>query len=109
MDAAQLGHRVVAVLEEHAVVELFRPPQADRGVDGQVTGDVEVAHELVEEQPPQALGRPAVAGEERPFHDLGQVDQGKHRAVEVREVPPEDVGFVGLEVLGDVHGHERSS
>jgi hypothetical protein len=52
---AELGHRVVAVLEEHPVVELLGPPQADGGVDGLVALDVEVADELVEEQPPQAL------------------------------------------------------
>ena len=55
MHAAELGHRVVAVLEEHPVVELLGPAQADGGVDGLVAGDVEVADELVEEQPAQAL------------------------------------------------------
>ena len=55
MHAAELGDGVVAVLEEHPVVELLGPPQADGGVDGEVAGDVEVADELVEEQPAQAL------------------------------------------------------
>ena len=63
MDAAELGHRVVAVLEEHPVVELLGPGQADGGVDAVVAADVEVADELVQEEPPQALGRAGVAGE----------------------------------------------
>ena len=67
-----------------------------------VAGDVELADELVEEQAAQALGRARVAGEQRALHDLGQVDQGEDRAVEVGEVPPEDVGLVGAELLGDV-------
>ena len=99
MHAAELGDRVVAVLEEHPVVELLGPAQADGGVDGVVAGDVEVADELVEEQPAQALGRAGVAGEERALHHLGQVDQGEHRPVEVGEVPTEDVGLVVGEVL----------
>ena len=103
--AAELGDRVVAVLEEHPVVELLGPAQADGGVDGEVAGDVEVADELVEEQAAQALVGPRVPGEQRALHDLGQVDQGEDRAVEVREVPPEDVGLVGGELLGDVDGH----
>ena len=107
MHAAELGDRVVAVLEEHPVVELLGPPEADGGVDGGVAADVEVADELVEEQAPQALGAAGVAGEERALHDLGQVDQGEHRTVEVREVAPEDVGLVGRELLGDVDGHRR--
>jgi hypothetical protein len=49
--ATELGHGVVAVLEEDPVVELLGPAEADRGVDRGVAGDVEVAHELVEEQP----------------------------------------------------------
>jgi hypothetical protein len=105
VDTTQLRHRIVAVFEEHAVIQLLGAAQSDGGVDGDVAGDVEVADELVEEQPSQALGRPAVAGEQRPFDHFGQVDQRKHRPVEVREVPPEDVRLVRLEVLGDVHGH----
>ena len=62
--AAELGHRVVAVLEEDPVVELLGAPQSHGGVDADVAAHVEVAHELVEEQPPQALGRARVAGEE---------------------------------------------
>ena len=107
VDAAELGDRVVAVLEEHPVVELLGPTQAHGGVDGGVAADVELVDELVEEQPAQALGRPRVAGEQGPLDDLGQVDQGEHRAVEVREVPAQDVGLVLGEVLGDVDGHGR--
>ena len=62
---------------------------------GLVAGDVEVADELVEEQPAQALRAAAVAGEQRALDDLGQVDEGEHRAVEVGEVAAQDVGFGG--------------
>ncbi len=105
MDPAQLGHRVVAVLEEDPFVEGLGPFQADGGVDGGVAGDVELVDELVEEEAPQALGRARVPGEERALHDLRQVDQGEHRTVEVREVAPEDVRFLRAELLGDVDGH----
>ena len=56
VDAAELGHRIVAVLDEDALVELLRAGQADGGVDGRVPRHVEVAHELVEEEPAQVLG-----------------------------------------------------
>ena len=105
VDAAELGHRVVAVLDEHLLVERLGAGDPDGGVDRVVAGDVEVADELVEEQPPQALGRAAVAGEQRALDDLGQVDEGEDRAVEVREVAPQHVGFVGGELLRDVGGH----
>ena len=58
MHASELGDRVVAVLEEHPVVELLGPPQPDGRVDGEIAGEVEVADELVQEEAPQALGRP---------------------------------------------------
>ena len=90
VDTAELGHRIVAVLEEDPLVELLGPAQPDRGVDARVAADVEVADELVEEQPPQALSRSRVPGEEGPLHHLGQVDQGKHRTIEVRDVSAED-------------------
>ena len=51
------------------------------------------------------FGDRRVAGEQRALHHLGQVDQGEDRAVEVGEVPPEDVGLVRRELLGDVDGH----
>jgi len=51
----ELSDAVVAVLEEDAVVERLGPLEADGRVDGLVAGGVELADELVEEQPPQAL------------------------------------------------------
>ena len=60
--AAELGDGVVAVLEEDAVVELLGPAQADGRVDGRVAGDVEIADELVEEQPPEALRAAGCSG-----------------------------------------------
>ena len=92
VDAAELGHRVVAVLEEDLLVELLGPLQADRGVDRGVTGDVQLTDELVQEEPAQALRGPGVAGEQGPLDHLGQVDQREDRPVEVGDVPPQDVG-----------------
>ena len=66
---------------------------------------VDVVGELVEEQPPQALVGPGVAGEERPLHHLRQVDEGEDGPVDVGEVPLEDLDLVGGEGLaGVVHG-----
>src|SRR5207237_3805243 len=76
------------------------------GVDRRVAGGVELAHELVEEQAPQALGRAGVAGEQGALDHFGQVDQGEHGLVEVGEVATEDVGLLDREALGDVRGHE---
>ena len=73
MDPAELGHRIVAVLEKDALVELLRSGQADGGVDAVVPAHVQVADELVEEQPPQALGRAGVTGEQRPFTTSGRL------------------------------------
>src|SRR6185503_10577661 len=79
--------------------------QPDGRVDGQVTGEVEVADELVEEQAAQALVGTGVAREQRALHDLGQVREREHRSVEVREVRPECGFFFGGERLRRVqHG-----
>ena len=107
MHTAQLRHGVVAVLEEHLLVQLLGSLEADGGVDRDVAGDVEVADELVEEQPSEALRAAAVAGEERALDDLGEVDEGEHRAVEIGEIPPEDVRLCWGELLGDVDRHDR--
>ena len=56
MHATELRHRIVAVFDEDLLVELLGPGEADGGIERDVAGDVEVAHELVEEQSPQALG-----------------------------------------------------
>ena len=107
VDAAELGHRVVAVFDEDLLVELLRSRQPDGGVDGGVARDVELPDELVEEEPAQALGRSRVAGEERSLDDLRQVDQGKHRLVQVGDVAPEDGFLVGREPLFGVREHAR--
>ena len=107
VDAAQLGHRIVAVLEEDLLVELLGPLDAHGGVHRGVAGDVQLTHELVEEQPAEALGRARVAGEQGALHHLGQVDQGKHRQVQVCAVPPQDVLFFGGERLDGVGKHAR--
>ena len=109
MHAAELGDGVVAVFDEHLLVQLFGALHPDRGVDSVVARDVEVADELVEEQSAQALGAAAVAGEQRPLHHLGQVHEREHRAVEVGEVAPQHVGLRGAELLRNVQRHERPS
>jgi len=72
----QLGHRVVAVADQHALVELLRP--AGRGKRARVglgceRGDAKlgVVQELVEQHPAEALLGPRVAREERALDDLG--------------------------------------
>ena len=57
---AQLRHGVVAVLDEDLLVEPLGPFEPDGGIERDVTGDVEVADELVEKEPPEALGRARV-------------------------------------------------
>ncbi len=103
---AELGHGVVAVLQEHLVVELLRPgPRPMVVSSGPSERGVDLVGELVEEQPPQALVGPGVAGEQRPLHHLGQVDQGEDGPVDVGEVPLEDLDLVGGEGLRGVeHG-----
>ena len=91
MHAAQLRHRVVAVVEEHALVQFLGTIEADRRIDRQVAGHVEISDELVEEQAPQRLGTAAVPSEQRALDDLRQIHQREHRPVEVREVPAKDV------------------
>ena len=101
----ELSHRIVAVFEEHLLIELFGPRQTGGGVDRLVAADVEIAHELVEEQPPQTLRAAAVPGEQRALHHLGEVHQCKNGTVEVREVPTQNVGLTGGECFGDVDRH----
>ena len=109
VDAAELGDGVVAVLHEHLLVEVLGPPYADRGVDRVISRDVEIADELVDEQPAQALRAAAVAGEQGALDDLRQVDEGEHRPVEIGEVTAQHVGFLGGELLGDVGSHSGRS
>ncbi len=103
---AELCDRVVAVVEEDTLVELFGTVEADRCVDRVVAADVEIADELVEEQAPERLVTAAVAGEERPLDHLWQVDESEHRTVEVGEVAAQHIGFVRGEGLRDVHSHD---
>ena len=107
VDAAQLRHAVVAVLEKDPVVEFLGPSQSDGGVDGLVAADVEFVHELLKEQAPEAELRPGVAGEQGSLHDLGQVDECEDGFVEVGEVAPEDILFVRCELLGEIGRHDR--
>ena len=57
MNATELGDAVVAVLEKHLVVELFGAAKPDGGIDRLVAFDVEVPHELLQEQTSEAERR----------------------------------------------------
>src|SRR5439155_23974469 len=102
VNASELGHGVVAVFEEHAVVELLGSPEPDGRVDGEIAGEVEVTDELVEEEAPQALGRSRIAGEQGALHDLGQVYEREDGRIEVREVRAQHRLFLVGEALGHV-------
>ena len=108
MDPPELSNRIVAVVEEHPLVQFLGPVEADRGVDGMIAADVEIADELVEEQTPQRLGTAAVAREESSLDHLGQIDESEDRPVEIGEVAAQNIGLVRAEGLGDVHSHEES-
>jgi hypothetical protein len=109
VDAAELSHRVVAVFEEDTLVEFLGASQSHGGVHAGVAGDVEVPDELVEEEPTQALARARIAGEQGPLYHFRQVDQGKHRAFEIRDVGPKDLRLVVGERLVGVGEHARAT
>jgi hypothetical protein len=56
-----------------------------------------VAEKLVEEQPPERLRGSRVAGEQRPFDGLRQVDEREDGPIGVGEIRCERPGFVGRE------------
>jgi hypothetical protein len=106
--AAQLRDRVVAVLDEDAVVQLLGLGGADL-VDRRAGLPLV---ELVEEEPSQRLLRARVPSEERALHDLGQVDDREDGPVDVGEVAREDRALLGREVFDDVrvgHGAEPNT
>ncbi len=105
MDTAELGHRIVPVLVEDPLVELDRAPHPDGRVDRGVAADVELVDELVEEQPPEALRRARVACEQGALDHFRQVDQGKHRPVEIGDVPAEHVLLLSGEGLDGIGEH----
>ena len=109
MHSAELSDGVVAVLVEDPLVEVVGSFEADRGVNVGVAVEFEVAHELIEEQTAQTLGRARVPREEGALHDLGQVDQREDRTLEIGEIPPK-YGHLGVgEIFGNVgvHGNTR--
>ena len=101
--ASHLADRVVAVADEHPLVEPRRPLALDA-----VEGTMALGHvggELLEEQPPHRARVARVAGEHRPLHRLGQVDQAEDRPVEVGEVGTQDRLLLGGERLDRI-AHE---
>src|SRR5712691_8420169 len=108
MDAAELRDGVVAVLEEDALVQLFRACEPDGRVDGEIAGEIEIADELVEEQAAQALVGTRVAREQRALHNFRQIDEREDRLVEVREIRPQSSRFVLGEPLRRVQHGRRT-
>src|SRR5438067_10104515 len=73
-------------------------------VEGASDAALEVAGELVEEEPPQRSGVARVAGEERALDRLRQVDEREDRPVEVREMRLERLAlFCGERLDGIAH------
>src|SRR5206468_10943050 len=98
--------RVVAVLDEHALVELLGPSRAGVGVRrAAARGRREAAgaEEFVDEEAAERLRRARIAREQRAFHDLGQVDEREDGAVEVGDVRRES----GPLLRGELFGHPR--
>src|ERR671910_1469859 len=101
--ATHLGDRVVAIADEHALVETggalsllsLEGAPALRDIGG----------ELVEEEPSQRPGVAGVAREHRPLHRFGEVDEREHGPLEVREVRGKERSLLVGEGLGRVaHG-----
>jgi hypothetical protein len=110
--AAELRDRIVAVLAEHAAVEPLRP--LERRPDGRRRSRPpalrrDLVGELVEEQPAERLGRPRVAGEQRPFHRLGQIGQHEDMAIDVAEERGEPRPLVVGERLRDAGSRQRGA
>ena len=82
--AADLGDRVVAVADEHSLVE-FRGALPLGAVEGPPTRR-HLGRELLQIEPPHGPGIPRIAGKKRPLDGLRQVDQSEHGPVEIGEV-----------------------
>src|SRR5207247_7128525 len=121
VDGPELSDRVVAVLEEDALVELLGALAAgvgdldrlalrrrlDRPRDSLLP--LLRRQELVEEEPAQRLRRARVAREERALDDLGKIDEREHRAVEVGDVGGEGGAFLPRELVGHLKGDLSTS
>ena len=104
----------MAALQKYGTVIELKPEQLVRHAADLVLRRVRRGHELAQDLLLQVVEGLAdqlgPLGQERlELVGLGQVDEGEDGAVEVGEVPPEDVGLFGTEVLGDVHAHGRGA
>ena len=99
--AAELCDRVVAVLVEHARVQLLGARDR-RAPAGRLPGlrRADLVGEFVEEQAAQRLGGSRVPREQRPFHGLGKIDEREDVAIEVGEVRREPRTLVRSEFFG---------
>ena len=116
--AAQLRDRIVAVLVQHLCVELVGAGGAGAFErDGlwavpyrrwcMAGGDV--AKKLIQEQPAKRLGRSRIAGKQRAFDGLRQIDEREDRPVGVGEVRREGPNLFGCERVGcEGSGHAGS-
>ena len=98
--AAELRHRVVAVLLEHPAVQPLGAFAARlaAGAGRVPAGAVE---EFVEEEAPQRLRGARIPREERPLDRLGKVGQREDRPVRVAEAGRQRGGFLRGEGLRD--------
>ena len=83
--AAELCDRIVAVLVEHARVELVGARETDRAAARRRRG-TDLVEKLVQEEPPQRLGRSRVAREQRALDRFRQIGQREDRPIGVGEV-----------------------
>ena len=102
MRAAELRHRVVAVLIEHPTVQALRAlaTRCGAGADG-IGVRFDPVGELVEEKPADRLGCPRVPREERPLDRFREAGQDEDRLVGVAEVRCKRGGLRVGEALRD--------
>lgn len=89
MHPAELRHRIIAVLEENALIQLFAAAMRRRKVRRYIVGrarKLAVAEKLVEQQATQRLCGSRIARKQRPLHDFGQISKNKDRAIRICNV-----------------------
>ena len=106
MHSPKLCHRIVSVFHEDPLVQFLRPGNPDGGVDGFIAREIQIVHELIQEQTSKALCGTAVSRKKGALHRFGQVHQRKDGEIEIGEVSPQHRRFIGRELLWNVDRHE---